>query len=259
MVHLVWCVECEYGTLVSHVKMSLGTDCRFGALFVPNGDQYKILANVIRVARKNSPIESKMKSQSGCDRPPRGTGRRLPAPHQKAIIDHIASDEPFRTAVTKRWAESGIDDKLAQSFLEDPTAAAADIALAVATLAIDRVTAERDDAMRALGDLSAKLAEAKNRFQNAKRDHQTALELQAASDKRSRQGLNRSADMAEVRLREAERQNSELENKLAGLQHENELLGAGLARITERTTKRENCGAKRSNATGITDGGSNTH
>ena len=204
-----------------------------------NGDKHKILANVIRVAREELADREQDEIPIRLRPAAKGTGRRLPAPHQKAIIDHIASDEPFRTAVTKRWAESGIDDKLAQSFLEDPTAAAADIALAVATLTIDRVTAERDDAMRALGDLSAKLAEAKNRLQNAKRDHQTALELQAASDKRSRQGLNRSADMAEVRLREAERQNSELEDKLAGLQHENELLAAGLARITERTTKRE--------------------
>jgi hypothetical protein len=206
---------------------------------VPSGDEFKILANVIRVAREEladrelDAIPIRLRNAA------KGTGKRLPAPHQKAIIDHIASDEPFRTAVTKRWTESGIDDEVGQRFLRDPTAAATDVSLAAASLTIGRVSAERDDALRVVSDLSTQLAEAKSRLVSAKREHDTALEQQAASDKRSRQGLKRSAEAAGAKLLELERQKAELDAQITDLHQANEALAASVDRMTERTAKRE--------------------
>lgn len=203
------------------------------------GDDLKVLAQVIRVARDELADRERDEIPNRLRPAAKGTGKRLPTPHQRAIIDYLTSDEPFRSAVKDRWDESGFDDEVGGQFLEDPDQAATAISLSVASIDLDRVVAERDGALVTANDLAAQLAESKARLDKERGEQKAALGRLAASDKRSREGLERAAEVVRERLRDAELQIAALTAGLEQAEAANEALSLTLDRLAERATKRE--------------------
>jgi hypothetical protein len=96
-------------------------------------DDLSMLANVITAARSELMDRDPEDVPKKLSRAAAATGKRIPPPHQRAILAHIEADEGFRDAVREVFVESDIDDPLGLEYLTDPVAALPKVELAVAT------------------------------------------------------------------------------------------------------------------------------
>lgn len=133
------------------------------------------------------------------------SARTLPPPLEKALVEFMAADESFRSAVAERWEGSDADDPIGALFLDRPDEAlvAAETAAGVEAERV-RVASTREEERR-IGELEARLDEARNRMSELRRDHAAELGAQREADRSARRQLIERAMLAERRLADAER------------------------------------------------------
>lgn len=203
-----------------------------------SADELAALAGVVRAVRAeladrdDDAIPNKLRKAAGA------TGRTVPAPHQRAMLDHIASDEQFRAAVRDRWEAAGESDALTDRFLADPVAAEPLVQAAAATIASKRAEDERDAALREVSRLEQQLSEAKTRLSDAKREAEEDRKRQSASDRRSREGLERSIAAAKADLAASRGMIAGLNADLGAERAKVEDANLTIKRLTERETRR---------------------
>ncbi|KAA3638577.1 MAG: hypothetical protein DWP92_05905 [Armatimonadetes bacterium] len=166
------------------------------------------------------------------------TGKHLPTPYQRAIIDHLIADDDFRSAVAQRWAGLDATNEIVDAFLADPSAAAPLIAVSAMEIRIDEVGAERDAARAEVSDLEQKLREAKARLADANREAKAALVAQAESDRRSRRGLEQAANKARAERDTIASEMDRMQSVMDDLTASNEQLQQSLSKASERDARR---------------------
>ncbi|MCZ7532910.1 MAG: NYN domain-containing protein [Acidimicrobiia bacterium] len=201
-------------------------------------DDLAVLQQLIRVVRDELADRDADAIPNKLRKAATATGKRLPRPYQRAVIDHLIADDEFRLAVAQRWAEMGLTNEIVDTFLADPAAAAPLVALRTMENALAEVVAQRDGARADASDLERKLREAKARLEEAKDDAKVALLAQTDSDKRSRVGLQQAADRARAERDTAVSERDRLQKELADLASANEQLRQALSKVAEREARR---------------------
>lgn len=203
-----------------------------------SADELAALSGVVKAVRAeladrdDDAIPNKLRKAAGA------TGRTIPAPHQRSMLDHLAADDQFRAAVRDRWEQTGESDALTDVFLTDPVAAEPHVQAASAAIAAKRAQAERDAALREVSRLEQRLGEAKIRLSEAKRVAEVDRKRQAESDRRSREGLERSIATAKTELERAGVTIDELTADLAVERATVEDANLTIKRLTEREARR---------------------
>jgi hypothetical protein len=201
-------------------------------------DDLSILANVIAAARTElsdldpEDIPNKLSGAASA------TGKRIPPPHQRAILAHIENDDGFREAVRERLAEAGPEDPLAFEYLDDPGSARPKIELAVAAGFIESLEAAVAAEKAKTAKVEAKLAESRTRVEGARKESAQQLSAKAEADKRSRTGLEKAARDADDRAGRATDEARVLEQELKERDEMIAALEARLVKLSEKRTKR---------------------
>jgi hypothetical protein len=203
-----------------------------------SADELAVLARSIDVVRSELLDRDDDAIPNRLRKAARATGKTLPVPHQRSVLDYLESDEHFREAVRERWVASGDSDALTDAYLTDPESAEPLIRAAAALAAIRRVEQERDTARSEVTVLAGKLTEAKARLINAKKEAKEELRQAVEADRRSREGLERSAASAKAELDDAQ---ATIESLTAAIEEQEASLEdakATLKRVSEREARR---------------------
>lgn len=205
-----------------------------------------VLENVVELARYElhdrdpDDIPNKLSAAAAA------TGKRIPPPHQRAILAHIEADDGFREAVKERLIEAGLDDPVAHAYLDDPGSATTAIDLAVAVRAQAALEAALEVEIAKTATASAKLAESKARLAGVKRDAERDLAERAEADKRARSSLEAKAKEASDRADSASVVVRNLEDDLIAKSSEISELEAKIAMLNEKLMRRRASSAPRS-------------
>ncbi len=201
-------------------------------------DDLAVLQPLIRVVRDEladrdaDAIPNKLRKAANA------TGKRLPKPYQRAVIDHLIADDEFRSAVAQRWAGMESPNEIIDTFLTDPAAAALLVSLSAMEIRLAEVVAEREAARSDVSDLERKLREAKVRLEDVKREAKAALIAQTNSDKRSRSGLEQVALSARAERDSLATEVEQLQREMADLEVTNEQLQQAVSKMTAREIRR---------------------
>ena len=174
-------VSCEYGIVGVHVKMTV---CGIGKADgdMATIDSLSVLANVVAAARlelQDRDADEIPKKLSGAAS---STGRRVPPPHQRAILSHIEADESFRLAVHERFVDAAFDDPLGLAYLADPAAARPIVDLEVAVRRYEALEAEIDAERTRTAKVEASLVESRIRLDRVKQVADEELTARADAD-----------------------------------------------------------------------------
>jgi|GEM_PF-2040992 len=209
---------------------------------VRNRDELTVLAPAISAVRRELSDRDEDAVPQKLRKAARATGRSVPAPHQQAMLAHVESDDEFRAAVLDRWDKSEPSDSVSHAYLSDPEGAAPLIAAAASMIALGRAEAERDLALERASDLAAQLEEAKGRLSEAKQRAKVTSKERTAADRRSRQGLERTAESARRDHADALETIAGLELALASEHAATDDLRATVRRLTDREARRVSSG-----------------
>jgi predicted RNA-binding protein with PIN domain len=202
-------------------------------------DDLSVLANVIMAARfvlrDSEPDEIPNKLQGAAS----GTGKRLPPPHQRAVLAHIEADETFRESVREHFEDSDFDDPLGLEYLADPASASPKVELAVAYGTVRDLEAAVDAEKARTVKAEHKLAETKTRAATAKKEAASKLSARSEADKRSRAGLEKSARESEARAESEAAASAGLGTELGAKEAEIAKLQSKIAKLNEKLAKRK--------------------
>lgn len=164
------------------------------------------------------------------------SARRLPPPLARALLDHVASDEEFRQALSERVGDGPIPP-VARDYLKDPDATTEELERlsnddSAAELAT-QLTAARGEAEV----LTRKLDEAKARLKRAEERHARELHDATERHREARGNVDR-------RLTEEARARTELERERDALVEQTKVLEAEVASLRDRLRRREERRAK---------------
>jgi len=201
-------------------------------------DDLSILANVITAARSELMDRDPEDVPRKLTRAAAATGKRVPPPHQRAILAHIEADEEFRDAVREVFVESDIDDSLGLDYLTDPVAALSKVELAVARGNADELQAALDVEQAETAKARNKLAVSRERYESAKSEASKRLSERTEADKRARSGLEKTARDAQERAEAATRAAQASQRDLEVRETEIEALEGKIARLNEKLAKR---------------------
>lgn len=206
--------------------MTLGRDAR------------RLLRSVIAAAREE------LADRDSDDVPVRlrkvaaSSARSLPPPLEKALVDSLIVDEPFRTAVAGRWSAIDDGDAVSGLFLEDPERASPVLEAMAAGSLLETERARVGALTERVQDLERKLAEAKARTgalrDKARADIAALKAVNRAARSSTTEEVTASRRVAEAAA--AEHRHTEAErDRLAGEVRE---LQRTVERLTERARRR---------------------
>jgi len=246
-------VSCEYGIVVVHVKMTV---CGIGKADADMGtiDNLSVLANVVAAARFELQDRDADEIPNKLSGAASSTGKRVPPPHQRAILSHIEADKSFRLAVHERFIDAAFDDPLGLAYLEDPTAARPSVDLEVAVRKHEALEAEIGAERARTAKIEASLAESRTRLDRAKQAADEELTARADADKRARSGLERAARDAEESAVQATTLADAIREELVVKDAVIAELEGRVTKLNEKLAKRKATPPLRSGATASTVG-----
>jgi predicted RNA-binding protein with PIN domain len=206
---------------------------------VTDAKRNRLLATVVRLGREEladrepDQVPHKMRPVA------RSTGRGLPAPLQKSLLDFLATDEDFRRSVAERFEEQSIQDPIAEAFLADPNDAAGLIDARLRTDDVELLTSELKASATLISELEAKLDVAKERMDGLRTQHDADLSAQASASRRARHGLERQLADAVETASILKAENGVLERTVSQVSAALSEVRERLARRDERETRRQ--------------------
>lgn len=203
-----------------------------------HGERNRVLANAVRAGREELADREPDDIPHRLRRVARSTGRGLPKPLERTLIDFMENDDAFRSAVAERFDSMGIDDELVATFLRDPSDAAPLIEERVAAANADDTDARLAALEDARADLETQLATAKDRLLAERATHESDLAEQSAAARRAREGLERQLFEARAHVAETEAANQALMAEVQSLTAELEEVRDRLMRRDERDSRR---------------------
>jgi predicted RNA-binding protein with PIN domain len=201
-------------------------------------DELSVLSNVIVAARAELRDRDPEDVPTKLKRAAAATGKRIPRPHERAILAHIEADDEFRDAVREAFTEAEFHDPLGLEFLTDPDTALPKVQLAVAEGVISELHLALEAAKAETASVQEKLAVSKQRYESARRESTRKLGERAEADKRARAGLERTASESTDRARQANASADALERDLDARATEIADLEVRLAKLNEKFTRR---------------------
>lgn len=197
-----------------------------------------MLANAVRAGREELADREPDDIPHRLRRVARSTGRGLPKPLERTLIDFLENDEGFRSAVAERFDSMGIEDELVATFLKDPSEAAPLIEQRVADASADDTNARLAASEGARADLEVQLATAKDRLLSERASHESDLAEQSAAARRAREGLERQLFEARAHVAETEEANQALLAEVQSLSAQLDEVRDRLMRRSERDSRR---------------------
>jgi predicted RNA-binding protein with PIN domain len=212
-------------------------------------DDLAVLANVIAAARFELADRDPEDLPNKLSRAAAATGKRIPPPHQRAILAHLMADEGFRDAVREQFLASDFDDPVGLEYLTDPQAALPKVELAAAEgkVAALEVALEAETLKTTKADV--KLAESRARLAKVQEESRQQLSEQTASNKRARAGLEKTARDAEDRADRADASLGFREAESNSKDAEIADLNAKILNLNEKFAKRNAAASSRSDTT----------
>jgi predicted RNA-binding protein with PIN domain len=216
---------------------------------VADAKRNRLLATVVRLGREEladrepDQIPHKMRPVA------RSSGRGLPAPLQKSLLEFIAADEEFRKSVAERFGDQSIEDPIAEAFLADPNDADALIEARLRSDEVERLAAELEASATLVAELEAKLDVSKERIDGLRAQHEVDLSEQVAASRRARQGLERQLGEALETASALEAENEAIGRNVAELSTAATELRERLARREEREDRRQQSSSARATMT----------
>jgi predicted RNA-binding protein with PIN domain len=201
-------------------------------------DDLSMLANVIMAARSELMDRDPEDVPKKLSRAVAATGKRIPPPHQRAILAHIEADEGFRDAVRGVFVESDIDDPLGLEYLTDPVATLSKVELAVAIGHTEELQTALNAETAETAKVRDKLAVSRERYELAKSEASKKLSERTDADKRARSGLENTARDAQERAEVATLAAQASQRDLEARETEIEVLEDKIVRLNEKLAKR---------------------
>lgn len=169
----------------------------------------------------------------------KSSARRLPPPFEKSLLDAIARDQAFRSAVAAAWADGETSDEFVEAFLENPDGVGTMLEEVRAHSDRRRVEDDLANAEAKIAALEGELAEAKTRLADERRVASQEQRSVRAEVKRSRDGIERALRKARSEADEARDRADRAEERADQLQSQLDEQRIRMERAARRASRRQ--------------------